>query len=343
MKLHHKKHRYSGQRRVNQKKRKITALVVIIIMVLIVIGTIFLGLYLKDKVERTTYPNDLPPETTQGGTDSIEELTAALDNDFYADYYSIVGLTEENAPRSIRRIIEEDEERLGGAVAIKFNDGDGAPLFSSNTAKALSLLDEDCELPTVDTVVSGFAEAEIPVTALFKITAHNYSEEAFDAVLAYEAALIRELYSGGVTEVILFYEEQEDFDYLAVTKAFANILRSDSFSKKLGVIIPYKALTAEDANSKIKELSACFDIIAADFTDVVAVEETDDAAPISAFDVTKERITNLNYLFTRYNLRVLVDVKSSFRDEIISAVGEMSPRGIINVELEYKFPQQVQE
>ncbi len=343
MKLRHKKHRYSGQRRVNQKRRKITALIVTIIMVLVAIGSVFLGLYLKDKVESTAYPEDTFHDLSQKLPDTSAELTAGLDNDFYAGYFSIKGLTEGNASKIIRRIIEEDGEKFGDAVAIKFNDAYGKPLFSSEVAKALSLQDSDCDLPTIETVVSEFSEAEISVTVIFNITAGDYTDEALDAVLSYEAALIKELYSGGVAEVILFYDEKEDVDYSAVLKALAGIIRTDSFSEKLGVILSYKELSADDASLRLKELSSYFDIIVSNFTDIEALEGTDEIAPVSASDITKERITDINYLFTRYNLRVLVDAKSSFCDEIASAALEASPCGIINIELEYKFPQQVRE
>ena len=190
-------------------------------------------------------------------------------------------------------------------------DESGVPSYRSSVYKAVV---ENVGTFDLATVVSLLQNKEIYVSACFICKSFYVEDEnARNALIAVEAAIIAEAANAGVDDIVICGLPVTDLGISYVARLFSEI-RKLSSNAVLGASVNYDKVVSESGAAAIKDYS--------EFADFCAI----DLSQSQNNGVSLEKSLNsLIYLFEVYPLRILMSISGSAdfyaQSEILKSVG----------------------
>lgn len=318
---HRKSRRYSGRRRTEKNRSVLLTVLIIIFIIAIVIGSVFLGKYLKMKAELSLNMRDdaetedvLQPPTPQSSILFDFKAPVTLD----IGYFDV-----------------DDLENYSGkeaAVSLLFRGQDGKLKYSSPVAQALGVQPADSSLPAANDIISAFGEGY--VSALVVMMEHNSFETYVPTLHAFEQAVLYELAQAGADEVLLCGFSGIDAEKAKMLCDFSADYHSNARMKTpLGLMIPYSFFTFEGANELCHMLSEHFEFLCVDFSDLTVSEEE------TVEESVRERVDRIQMYLSRYSLRIVLDSENESADEIKDALADASLYSYQSVRVSEIFPE----
>ncbi len=300
---HRRNRRYSGRRRTEKNRSVLLLVLITVFIIIIVIGSVFLGKYLKMKAELSLEMRD--DIETDDVSESQKEPGLLFDfktpSSIDIEYFDVENTADFSG--------EED------AVSLIFRGHDGTLKYSSPVAKALGGQAEDVELPIANDIISAFGESYISALVVMK---EHSSEDAYTSALhAFEQSILYELAEAGADELLLC-----GFSELSAEKAKMICSFSEDYHKgakvkiPIGLVIPYSFFSAVDANELCRVLSEHFEFLCVDFSDL----ETTDEQTIE--ETVRERVDSIQMYLSRYSLRIVLDAENKDIYKIKSVLKE---------------------
>ena len=299
---HRRSRRYSGRRRTEKNRSVLLTVFLIIFIIATVIGSVFLGKYLKIKAELSLSMRD------DAETEDISQPPTPQSSILF-DFKAPVTI-------DVEYFDVDDFAKFSGegtAVSLVFREYDGRLKYSSDVAKALGVQSADIELPAAGEIISSFGENY--VSALVVMKAHNSLVSYIPALHAFEQAVVCELAEAGADEVLLCGLSVIDSEMVKMLCDFSAEYHSNAKMRTpIGLIIPYSFFTFEGANELCHMLSEHFEFLCVDFSDLTVSEEQ------TVEDAVRERIDSMQMYLSRYSLRVVLDAENESADEIKDAL-----------------------
>lgn len=299
---HRRSRRYSGRRRTEKNRSVLLTVLIIIFIIAIVIGSVFLGKYLKIKAELSLSMREdvetediLQPPTPQSSILFDYKTPATIDAEYFnaEDFASFSG----------------EEE----AVTLVLRGHDGALKYSSEVAKALGVQPQDNPLPTANDIISAFGENH--VSALVVMSDHDSHDSYVPTLHSFEQAVLYELAGAGADEVVLCGFSGIDAEKAEMLCEFSVQYHSGaSLRTPIGLMIPYSFFAQDGANELCRMLSEHFEFLCVDFSDLTADEGE------SVQDAVRERVDSIQMYLSRYSLRVVLDAENELSEEIKAAL-----------------------
>lgn len=301
---HRRNRRYSGKRRTEKNRNVLLTVLIIVFIVIIVIGSVFLGKYLKMKAELSLEMRDdietddisLPPAEEKG---LLFEMKIPTSIDI--GYFNVADFA--------------DFSREVSALSLLLRGYDGLLKYSSPVAKALGGQAEDVDLPAAEEIFSAFGESYI--SALIVMKEHSSEDTYTSALHAFEQSVLYELAEAGADELLLCGFSQINSEKAQMLCSFSEDYHNGAKIKvPLGLVIPYSFFSQTDANELCKKLSEHFEFLCVDFSDLEPIEEQ------TFEDAVRERVDSMQMYLSRYSLRIILDAENEQLEEIKTALSE---------------------
>lgn len=301
---HRRGRRYSGRRRTEKNRSRILTVLIIIFAVAIVIGSVFLGKYLKMKAELSLSMRD------DIDTEDISNLPE-VEKSILFDFKAPVAIDIEYFDA------EKFSDFTGevSAVSLVLRSHNGILKYSSPVAQALSIQEPDTLLHTANDIFSAFGESY--VSSLVVMQEHGAFDSYVPTLHTYEQAVIYELSEAGADEVILCGFSELNAEKVKMLCDFSVDYHNGAKVKTpIGIIVPYSFFTTDGANELCHTLSKHFEFICVDFSDLTASEEQ------TVEEAVRERVDGIQMYLSRYSLRVVLDAENKSIGEIKEALAD---------------------
>lgn len=318
------RHRYIGRKRNERNKSKLSIFLFFVFVFVLILGSVRLGLYLKDKADRVDldYGNDIMgSQNTEDESDRQLPLSDVPEK-IEATHFSIEKLNSDNYLNVIKDTVADNS-----VLSITFRRLDGTLLYNSPAELALKG-SSNTKLPTAAELLSALKEKgcyvsavlctsalgkglSAPVTSSDPIAETDAESKAtLEALEAFDAALVTELVSAGVDEVLLAGFDCS-FEYADSICAFSMRLREKMPREiPLGLLMSYSTFEGNKDSELCHKYSEHFEILAVDYTDVKTDGDTEIETLIS------ERINTMQLYFSRYGMRIIFDADMGRSDSI---------------------------
>ena len=301
---HRRSRRYSGRRRTEKNRSVLYSVLIVVFIIVIVIGSVFLGKYLKMKAELSLGMKD--DIETQDISQPYEE-----EKSFLFDYKVPAAIDIEYFD------IEKTSDFSGEepAVSLVFRGHDGKLKYSSPVSQALGGQMSDIELPLANDIISAFDESY--TSAIIVMQEHEAQDSYTPALHAFEQAILYEIAGAGADELLLCGFSSIDAEKAEMLCDFSEDYHNGAKVKvPLGLMIPYSFFTLEGANELCRALAEHFEFLCVDFGDLTAVEEQ------SIEDAVRERVDDIQMYLSRYSLRIVLDAENDALDRIKTALAD---------------------
>ncbi len=318
---HRRSRRYSGRRRTEKNRSVLLTVLIIIFIIAIVIGSVFLGKYLKIKAELSLNMRD---------DNETEEILQPLtpENSILFDFKAPVTI-------DIKHFDVDNFENFSGeatAVSLIFRGKDGELKYSSPVAQALGIQPSDTALPTANDIISAFGESY--VSAFVVMREHNSFDSYVPTLHAFEQAVLYELAQAGADEVILGGFSEIDAERVEMLCDFSADYHSGASVKTpIGLMLPYSFFTDEGANELCRTLAEHFEFFCVDFSDLAFSEEQ------TIGEAVRARVDSMQMYLSRYSLRVALDAENEDFDEIKGALADAALYSYQSIKVSEIFPE----
>lgn len=307
---------YSGRYRPQHRRRGLSPIAIIVAAVLIVLVILFVvignSLGNKAKGSQSTTPelsqmpaDDRPtPDSVRCYVLDIEGEAASQTNNNLSKLSSSGAL----------------------AVSVNLRGADKSLLYNSNVAKSFGK--QSGGYIEMSTVVARAQSRGMYVSAY--LTLEFTSEKNADiraAMLGYESALVSELCSAGVGDVMVYAPGITAENFAELVRLAENVKAVNS-NARIGVALSSELFAHPNAAIMVDELFEVFDIIGLDLTNV----KTD-----AMLETLESALTSNLYYVLRYNARVIVP--SVADAELSSELSELLSSNSISNYQYVKLPQ----
>lgn len=290
--------RYTGKKKNERNRSILTVILILVFISLVVFLSIRLGLYLREKAkfsEEKRESDTIPPEVTrESSTGEDYSLNVAVK--LNGKYISLkeIGQNSEKYAEEVALVGE------GDLVSLVFRDIVGNLFFFSKTAQALGDQKTENGLPGIEEIIRPLKDKGCTVCAVFGLNADFGDTAEAEAMRAYENAVLAELCTAGIDEVMVYTPSLDGEDeILACAKNAEAFISKYADKTKIGLLMPYSIFSNGNGNTACHTLAPVFDFLAVDYTD--APEEENSAAEISS------RADAMQIFFSRYSLRAVLD------------------------------------
>ena len=173
-------------------------------------------------------------------------------------------------------------------------------------------------------LVSSLHEKSIYVSACFYASSPTAdTETGRDAAIEYESALMLEILSCGVDDIIVTGLPADSTGIVNASLLFAKVREKSDGSVILGAALPYGVMLSDSYALAVTSYT--------EFADIFAI----DTASCRKSGITHTAIvTQLRYVFEKYPIRVLTDISSDADRQAI--VSELNSLGVYNIQV-YKL------
>ncbi len=188
------------------------------------------------------------------------------------------------------------------AVSVALNTKDGTLLYTSDVAAYLGCPRNE-QIPLFETVSELSAYVSYISGVFYPQSFTSESTDVFYASTVQEAALIREFFRTGGSELLLLDMPLTNENLDRVT-LYLDTLRAAADDTAIGVAIPLSVASSEGGWEILGVLEQHCDFLALDVTDedVTDTEEITDGTSPAAVAL----LTDCNYYLTQYNMRLLL-------------------------------------
>lgn len=315
---------YSGRRRSERNRSKLAVVLIVLFIIAVVIGSVFLGKYLKTKAELS--------EANRTDSDTVFHTETSPDNEKNNILFSSRPPERIEAGYIPLDVINSLEGEVAFASVV-LRGKKGELYYSSGVAQTLGGQIEDNTLMSAQDIVALLDEKSEYISAVFSLMEH--SEESgitTDAIHAYEQALIGEIAAAGADDILLCVSGAIDAERVNMLCEFSEHYRaSEAEEIPLGLVLPYSFFTLENANELCRSLSEFYEFLAVDYTDVAASEE------ITVGEAIRGRIDTMQMYLSRYSLRVILDARSIDTEEAKSVLAEAAVYSFQTIDADLVF------
>lgn len=307
----HNHRRYSGRRRTERNRSKLTAVLILIFTLAVIVGSVFLGKYLKEKAEISALNREEVTDTSDTDKTQGENEPGIILGEAPPEYFEAVFVPRESTG-------ETDSIGEGSAVTLVLRNGSGELLYSSPAAQSLGAQSSDTSLQPVADILSPFKEKGCYVSVYVSLSGISGENTATaSAIRAFEGALIAEIAEGGADEIVLFGSDSLLEEDVASLCSFSENLRNNtSIGIPVGVLLPYPFFIREQGSELCREISRYFEFMAVDYTDAEVIEE------LGITDVIGSRIDSMQMYFSRYSVRIVIDTDIEEYDAVKQTVAD---------------------
>lgn len=289
---------YRSNYRPKKKSRGSKKVITVIAAVIIVItATIFLGNYLKGKAEYSKENSTtVPPEVTVS-EDELSIIAAAPQVSAYPVF--LEDMTLESA-----YLLAEELAATGyTGVSLRLTDGSGRPTYSSDTTemfnseRARAGEDDDHSVPltALKDITAAFHSAGLRTVGCFTTWNYNADSASDEVLRSYEIALVCELPTLGIDEIVIFGLET-DGDNRTASLEYIEKINSLISDSTLGVAI--KLSSVKEAGTDLQILISKFDFLSV-ILDIP--EETD-----KVYGAVESQINESTVVLTKHSPRLVL-------------------------------------
>ena len=305
---------YSGRKsqsrlKNNRKKVVINILIIILIIALAAAGALFLGNYLKHRLESadiSTEPVEaftMPPEPAQPDpADEIDfvkndraegEMSAVFGN------LDLAGCPDGNAARSYVRMLNE-----AGYTGIVFpvRNDNGKYAYASYAASELSGTEASDAVIPYDILAEALGEAALcgmRSCAYIDLGDAASAEAAYSVRTTIDKAVVKELSALGFSEIIfdgLMRDHELDTDFAKQLYAYVSSVRTECEGTDFGLVIDPSVLEDPEKTPALEIVFRFVDFYSLDFRNTDVYTE----------DAISEMLTNYSGSFNAYSICALV-------------------------------------
>ena len=270
---------YHTRYRQGRRRSSLLPVIIIVVSVLAVLFLLFLliGNGLNKKMQEY-----IPDATTTETQSKEQKLAPASVGCFYLDVSAI----DNNLSRLSSNGVS--------AVSFEARSSDNVPVYDSDVAKAFG---KSCGTLSVSSLMSRARSRGMHVSAYFVLEfMKEKNADIRAAKLGYEAALVSELCSDGVDDVMVYAPDVTSENYEELIR-FAQSVKQTNSDAKIGISVKPDIYSHQNAAVMIDALFEAFDIVGIDLSDL---EEKDIDKSVEA-----ALASNLYYIL-RYNARVIL-------------------------------------
>ena len=276
---------YSGHYRRQRRRRGLPPVLIIALVTVALLLAIFLivGNALNNKTQNQ------PSVTTPANTET--EQSKPLPQSVQCFVLDIEGESAYATQTNISKHAESGTR----ALSVKVKGADGAVLFNSNVAKEFGK--QSGSFIEMSTVVSRAKAQGMYVSAYFELD--FISEENFDlrtAKLGYEAALVSELVTSGVDDVMISAGEAKSENIPELIR-FAENIKAVNKNAKIGIALKSELYAGSESAMNIDSLNAVYDILGIDLSKPPSEGMT---------EYIEGALSRNLYYILRYNARVIL-------------------------------------
>ena len=264
------------------RQRRRASVLPVIVIIVVVIAVLFLLFLIVG--------NGLNKKTQDGGTDTSVTQTQNEPPKAAPDSVACFFLDTAAVDNNIAKLSSNGVN----ALSVTLKSSDQTLLYSSDVAKAF---EKQCGTLDVSSLVSRARSRGMYVSAYF--TLEFVKEKNTDiraAKLGYEAALVSELCSEGVDDVMVYAPDATYENYTELIR-FAESVKQTNVNAKIGISVRSELYSHQNAAIIIDDLFDAFDIVGIDLSEI---EENDMDKNVES------ALANNLYYILRYNARVIL-------------------------------------